>query len=187
LAWTHFWIVPASEVSRFPAASKSSALILSRNCASLSNITFANGLTKIAFAAFQSCQSLKSIQIPGSLTNIGGGAFSDCTNLEAIIVDSANSFYTSKDGTLFNKDQTTIILRPPSSEGTSYTIPASVKNLGDSAFAGCISLTSVTIPVGLTNIGEGAFDSCSNLISVEMPDGLLDIGGLCFWELRPPR
>ena len=65
-----------------------------------------------------------------------------------------SSVYSSVDGVLFNKSQTTLIQYPGGKAG-SYTIPDSVTNIGDYAFQYCTSLTSVTIPNSVTSIGEG--------------------------------
>jgi hypothetical protein len=46
------------------------------------------------------------------------------------------------------------------------TIPDSVTNIGDGAFAGCFGLTNVTIPDSVTSIGSGAFGGCGVLTSV---------------------
>jgi len=51
------------------------------------------------------------------------------------------------------------------SDLTSVTIPDSVTNIGNQAFA-ATSLTSVTIPDSVASIGEGAFASCTNLTAI---------------------
>src|SRR4029453_14297274 len=76
-------------------------------------------------AAFNGCTSLTSVTIPNSVTSIGVYAFSGCTSLSAITVEALNSFYSSIDGVLFNKSQTTLIQYPGGKAG-SYTIPNSV-------------------------------------------------------------
>ena len=68
-------------------------------------------------------------------------------------MDALNSVYSSVDGVLFNKSQTTLIQYPGGKAG-SYTIPNSVTSIGDYAFSGCTSLTSVTIPNSVTSIGD---------------------------------
>ena len=112
--------------------------------------------------------SLTSVTIPSSVTSIGEGAFDDCTSLTAITVDTHNSFYSSVDGVLFNKSQTTLIQYPGAVAGN-YTIPNSVTSIGDGAFDYCTSLTSVTIPNSVTSIGDDAFYSCTNLTSITIP------------------
>ena len=100
-----------------------------------------------------------------SVSSIGASAFGNCTSLVAITVDAANSDYSSLDGVLFNKSQTTLILFPPG-KGGSYSIPGSVTSIGNYAFYSCTSLTSVTIPGSVTSIGDYAFAGCTSLKGV---------------------
>ncbi|MBQ9038122.1 MAG: fibronectin type III domain-containing protein [Clostridia bacterium] len=60
--------------------------------------------------------------------------------------------------------------------GGDVVIPNSVTVIGESAFAGCSSLTGVSIPDSVTNIGVGAFEDCSSLTSVSIPDSVTSIG-----------
>ena len=134
-------------------------------CSSLTSVTIGTNVTSIGDYAFSGC-SLTSVTIPNSVTNIGVDAFGGCTSLTAITVDALNSSYSSVDGVLFDKSQTTLIQYPLGQAGTSYTIPDSVTSIGSYAFDDCTSLTSVTIPNGVTNIGDSAFSQCYNLTSV---------------------
>lgn len=49
---------------------------------------------------------------------------------------------------------------------TDFDIPSNVTSIGDSAFAGCASLTHMTIPADVTSIGERAFAGCASLTNV---------------------
>jgi len=140
-----------------------------------------NGLlvTSIGHRAFDGCNSLTSVTIPNSVTNIGVAAFEDCTSLTAITVDALNSFYSSVDGVLFNKSQTTLIQYPGGKAG-SYTIANSVTSIG-SAFYSCTSLTSVTIGNSVTNIGSGAFEGCTNLTGVYFKGNAPSVGSVPFY------
>ncbi|CAJ1381850.1 unnamed protein product [Effrenium voratum] len=62
----------------------------------------------------------------------------------------------------------------------SLTIPNSVTEIGDWAFAGCSSLTSMTIPDSVTDIGDWAFQGCSSLASVTIPDSVTEIRARAF-------
>lgn len=52
------------------------------------------------------------------------------------------------------------------------TIPDSVKSIGNEAFADCGNLAKVKIGNSVTNIGEKAFSNCSSLESIVMPDSV---------------
>jgi hypothetical protein len=144
------------------------------NCTSLASVSIPNSVTSIGEGAFYDCTHLASVTIPDSVTNIGIQVFSICTSLTNINVDAANSFYSSTNGVLFDKNQTTLI-QFPCGLGGSYAIPESVTNISKYAFYGCTSLTSVTIPDSVTNIGVEAFDGCSSLASAVIGSGLTNI------------
>jgi hypothetical protein len=132
----------------------------------LTSITIPDSVTSMLELAFADCSSLTSVTIPNSVTNIGSGSFSACGGLSAITVNTDNSVYSSVDGVLFNKSQTTLIQYPAGKAGTAYTVPPSVTSIGDSAFDSCTSLTSITIPDSVTNIGDLAFYNCTGLTGV---------------------
>jgi len=149
------------------------------SCINLTSVTIPNSVTSIGSYAFSGCTSLTNVTIPNSVTSIGSYAFSDCTSLSAITVDASNSFYSSVEGVLFDKSQTTLIECPGGKAG-SYTIPNSVTNIGTRAFFGCTSLASVTIPNSVTSIGELAFSGCTSLTNVTIPNSVTSIGDQAF-------
>ncbi len=136
-------------------------------------------VTGIGDYAFSGCTSLSSVTIPNSVTNIGDGAFSGCSSLTAITVDPLNSVYSSLDGVLFDKIQTTLIFCPQAWAG-SYKIPNGVTSIADGAFYGRTSLSSVTIPNSVTNIGDGAFSGCTSLTNVTIGNSVTNIGDEAF-------
>jgi hypothetical protein len=163
-------------------------------CSSLTSIIIPDSVTNIGSFAFEYCNGLKSITIPNSVTSIGYSAF---FYLTVINVEDSNTAYSSVDGILFNKDKTTLIAYPRDRNGnycipdsvinidygaffgsdlTSVTIPDSVTNIGNIAFAFCHNLTSIIIPNSVTSIGKCAFKSCSGLTSIIIPDSVTSIG-----------
>ena len=140
----------------------------------------AYAVTSIGNSAFEDCTGLTSVTIPASVTSIGNSVFNGCSYLASINVDANNANYASDDGVLFNKDKTTVIRYPIGKSGTSYTIPASVESIGNSAFEDCRGLTSVNIPASVTSIGNSAFSGCGGLTSVNIPASVTSIGESAF-------
>jgi hypothetical protein len=135
-------------------------------------------VTAIGDDAFQSQTSLTNVTVPAGVTSIANSAFLYCTSLTAITIDPRNGAYSSANGVLFDKGQTTLITYPGGKSG-SYAIPDSVNSVGEAAFEGCENLTSVTIPASVTNIGAVAFAN-SGLASVTIPVNVANIGGSAF-------
>jgi hypothetical protein len=174
------------------------------SCAGLASVSIGNSVTSIGVEAFYACTSLTCITIPNSVASIGDWAFDSCdrlTNvsiginvtsmnstvfdhsgsLTAITVDALNSTFSSVDGVLFDKSQTTLILCPEGKPG-SFIIPDSVTSIRYLAFWLCSSLTNITIPNGVASIGYGTFSQCSSLSSVTVGSGVTNIGNGAFAE-----
>jgi len=149
-------------------------------CYSLSSVTIGDSVKSIGSEAFNACYSLTNVTIPKSVTNIASDSFTACINLNAITVDTLNSFYSSVDGVLFDKNVTALV-RYPGGRAGSYTIPSSVTNIGNSAFSSSTGLTSATIPSSVTSIGNDAFYD-SSLTSVVISDGITDIRSGTFYS-----
>jgi len=152
-----------------------------RACVSLQSISIPESVTSIGDTAFFGCASLPNIVIGKSLTSIGAGAFLQCTGLGAITVDPLNPSYSSLDGVLFDKGQTTLIQFPPG-KGGGYVVPGQVASIGSGAFDFCTNLMSVTIGNDVTNIGYSAFSSCTGLESVTIGAGIQSIGEEAFFQ-----
>jgi len=137
----------------------------------------------IDIAAFSGNITLTNVFIPSSVYAVLNGAgvvpFDSCINLASIVVDPSNLAFSSADGVLFNKKQTSL-LEYPNGKGGSYAIPVGVLRVASYAFDGCTNLTSVTIPNTVTNIMNQAFHSCSGLTSITIPASVQAIGAFAF-------
>ena len=107
-----------------------------------------NGLTvtTIGTNAFFYCPALASVTLPAGVTNIGYGPFVDCQSLTVISLSASNLYYSVANNLLFNKTQASLIQFPGGITG-SYTIPATVTNIGNYAFHACTNLGSVWMPL----------------------------------------
>jgi len=122
-----------------------------------------------------------SFDIPASVEIIPNGVFRNCNNLEAITVEDGSPFYSSLNGVLYNKNQTTLIWYPQMKPGISFTVPASVTTIGEDAFDGSRYLQTVDISDGVTAIGAGAFYNCTKLNDVTIPTSVETIGSSAFY------
>ena len=153
-------------------------------CSSLKNIDIPSSVTRISNNAFEKCSSLTNIVIPNSVTSINGSAFSCCSSLRQIMVDSANMYYTSIDGVLYNKEKTEVLKYPNGRNEDNYVIPNGVISIGDGAFYKCSSLTNIEIPNSVISIGYYAFSECNSLTNIEIPNSVTSIGNSAFRECR---
>ena len=76
-----------------------------------------------------------------------------------------NPAFCSREGVLFNRDQTTLI-RCPAGKSGAYTIPDGVTRIENYAFGQCQRLTRVTIPDSVAYLGQNAFSGCDRLTEV---------------------
>lgn len=123
------------------------------------------------------------VAIPESIENIENAAFFDC-NIKSITVDEKNSYYSSQDGVLFNKNKTELIIYPNLKPDTDYYIPDTVETVGETAFDECEYLNYIYIPESVKNIENyiaysyffaneslgSAFVSCLNLKYIEVSE-----------------
>ena len=173
-------------------------------CTSMKSIVFSEGIQIIEESAFAFCESVENIIIPVSLEIIGVDAFLGNKRVKKYEVLEGNKFFMSKEGILYNKNQTEIIVYPPTLQNTIFYIPnsvvkitegcfydavllkkiiisESVNEIGEGAFYGCTGLEEVNIPGSLKKIEDLLFYECLNLKSISLPDGLMEIGASAFY------
>lgn len=119
-----------------------------------------------------------SLKIGKNVSKINGGAFIFST-LKAIKVDSKNKSFSSSNGVLFNKDKTILLAYPMKKADKEYTIPKSVKTIGEFAFASTDKIKTLNIGDNVTAIIENAF-MASKVQYVKIGKGLKDIEGNVF-------
>ena len=152
-------------------------------CSGINNIVIPEGVLEIRQEAFLECENLKTANISSSVKLIQASVFRACPELEEINVSSGNSEYSSRDGHLFNKDQTEFIEYAQGKKDKVYKIPEGISNFGVNGatylehvkipsscvrfyFNCCDKLKSVELNNSITEIPAGAFMECDNLSDV---------------------
>ena len=136
-----------------------------------------------------------SINIPASITEIQPNAFAqyESNKLKNINVDKDNPAYSSKDGVLFSKDGTKLLVYPQNRELTSSEMESllqNVKEIGDYAFFMCYNFdltdSTLIIPDSVEVIGEYAFSGIVNghIKNLKLGKNVKSIGYKAFFSNR---
>ena len=134
-------------------------------CTLLGTVTLGKGISAIGSRAFENCKLLTDITIPATTTVIGAGTFYGCTSLAKVPVADGNPVFQSKDGVLFDKLGSKLILYPAAHSGSTYNVTG-VQEIEDYAFYGSKYLTTVEVASSVTTFGKGVFKDSAALTSV---------------------
>ena len=151
-------------------------------CTNLNSIVLPESIISIGDRAFWFCTLLTNVIIPGNVTNLGVHAFSACSSLMNIAVNADNLFYSSRDGVLYNIDQTTLIQFPGGRNGI-CTIPASVTSIGDHAFGSYDpNYFSISYPLANANLTAIYFEgNAPSLLPSALPDYFPSFNLKCYY------
>lgn len=139
------------------------------NCG-LQSIFLPESLETIGERAFASCIELNSLHLGANVSLIRNEAFFRCVGLTEIVVDEANSAYSSDEyGVLFNKNKTVLIQYPASNTQEAYHVPETVTTIEYRAFE-CADIGVLHLPASLTTIGAMAFLDSGNLTAVAVDE-----------------
>ena len=163
----------------------------------IKKIVIENGVTSICREAFYRCTAVSSITIADSVTSIGQSAFEYTeyynndgnweinTNSHVLYIGKHLIICTYVEGTYSIKSGT-ITIADSAFAGwnrlESITIPNSVVNIGNSAFA-ATSLKTINIPNSIISIGSSAFAN-TNISSVILPNSVQKVGNYVFEDCK---
>lgn len=161
-----------------------------RWCEKLTDLSLGQGVQSIGEEAFASCP-ISSLVLPDSVTDIGFKAFDSCTSLTDITWPSNKNFMTVAGFTnctaLPVSELNEALTLPSVSAIGDYaftncnfdqvTIPANIRNIGESAFSGNLNMTSLTIFPGVEQIRRWAFENCTGLArrTVVIPETVTEL------------
>ena len=146
------------------------------DCCNLAEVNIPESVTEIAEEAFK-YSGLRHIQIPKSVVRLGSMAFHGCSHLRGIDVDEANPVYDARENCKAIIETATNRLLVGCHNST---IPCSVVEIHDGAWALCKYLRAITIPASVERIGNGAFSCCKSIDRIKIPDSVKEIGARAF-------
>ena len=158
----------------FPAIGKNAF----NDCTSLAVVTNLGVLEGIGDFAFKNA-AITEIKLPAMLTYYGTSPFMGCP-LTKIDIEDGNQALEVKDGILYDKSLTKLLIYPIGLEGE-VSIPDSVEEIGEGVFAGS-GISAITLPSSLTEVGAQAFKGCKKLTRVVLPEGCTAIGASAFTD-----
>ena len=155
------------------------------------NYSIPNGIIEIAYKAFENCKNLQNLSIPNSIecdldiyNSIEDGDlaidipdyiwvgddsyllfFNDlayCENLTKITVAPDNSYLSSSDGVLFDRDKRRLLMCPRKKQNY-YIVPDTVVSIEHNAFYSC-GLNKIFIPDSVERISRTNFKHMSDLV-----------------------
>ena len=152
----------------------------------LSFVNYSDYLERVDIPATiqNSRYSTSAISIPETVTHIrfgsliGNSPFDNCDVLTEISVAENNPQYSSFDGALYDKGQTTLLRCPKAKSSVSF--PETITTIDSHAFAQCKEFTTMNIPETVTTIGSSAFYNCTELTSINIPNSVTKIGSYAF-------
>lgn len=151
-----------------------------------------DGTTEIYEYAFIRAPNITEVIFPDSVINTGEYLFanSKITKIKigknvkninprllsydfngTIEIDSENPYYTYENGSLYNKDKTTLYAVFNKSI-TTYTLDENVLNIGSYAFYDCRKLSKIIMNNKVKNIENFIFMTCTELQEIELPSSI---------------
>lgn len=148
-------------------------------CKKLERIQLPDNVKYLGHGIFDNCINLKEAYLSKNITELPYSTFNGCDNLDKITVSEENKKYYSRNGVLYNKNLTEIVVCPPKKE--KVFLPNTIKTIKRNAFMGCNKLTNIKLPQNLTTIEGCVFSRCTNLTKLELPSNIKNVDYFSFF------
>ena len=138
----------------------------------VTSFTMSEGITTIEKGAFEKYPNLTTINFPSTLKDYTGRYM---PALSKMTMPDNSSYFTLKDGVLYNKNMTKLVQYPGNMPGDTYTIPSSVTTIGDSSLSGVQNLTNFNIPGTVQIIEDNAINMSPGIVNATVDNGVKTI------------
>lgn len=112
----------------------------------------------IGVGVFQN-NSIKTVKIPAGIKELKLSAFKGCKNIESFDVEAGNPQYSSKNGVLYNKRKTELLVVPAYTSRMELEIPKSVITVREDAFQYCKNINKLVINDALESFPTEVFNN----------------------------
>lgn len=115
-------------------------------------------IIKIIDGTFENNSKITKVVIPSSVQIFGKNVFAKCTALTEVVFEGVSSLQEIPVNTFYE----CTALR-------SFTIPGSVRKIGEYAFYHCSSINELAVPTTVKSIGKAAFAAMTSLNKISLP------------------
>ncbi|WP_061868174.1 leucine-rich repeat domain-containing protein [Prevotella intermedia] len=143
-----------------------------------STYTVDQSVTSIALSAFSSNPGLKKVILPPNLEKVEEGwpSIAATSQLEEFaMTPSSTAKYEVKDGVLFKKEPSKLVLYPHAKNVAEYTVPAGVKEMASYGIAGNGNMTSINLNE-VTKVETSAIVDIAKLKKIKLPKDIKKAG-----------
>lgn len=131
--------------------------------------------------SFTGATALETITIPKEQYGIITEMFTGCPNLQNIIIEEANTFFSSENGILYNLEKTSLVYYPPGLDETEYVVPNNITEIGRNAFYQNTILEKIIIHDNVDYIGDfRGLSGLKEIIVDENNENYKSIDGVLF-------
>ncbi len=131
-----------------------------KGCFRLTALEVPDSVEALGPNAIADCVSLQSLQLGSGVSSIDPTALPRFSDLTILTVSEENAAFSAQDNMLFDKAKTTLLFYPAALPATVCTVPDGVTTIDAAAFSDNCTLTKLVLPASLTEIGRTAFARC---------------------------
>ncbi len=130
----------------------------------IQTVTIGASVKFVDYDAFVNCTGLQTVLIAKNVKRISTYVFNGCTAMKTVTFQNGIQLESMAEACFINCTSL-----------NNFTIPDTVKTIGNYAFWNCDSMTEIAIPDSVTSLGAGAFFHCNSLINAVIGNGVTSL------------